>query len=122
MRAIKFKMIGSVYVADGEYTSYSKRYGKFLTIPDEFPSNGADVVKDLCPTGFFNHDFCCHHGKFDDGSRMYNLQASFIYYDILIAFKINRVIALGRLIMTFLFGGGQARKNGMFKLNNEKNN
>ena len=54
-------------------------------------------------------------GKFDDGDRCTNLQASLIIYDILI--DEGRWWRARRwFLATFLAGGGECRKNGMFKL------
>jgi len=120
MIPIQFNKVGGVYVSyGGNYVYYSPRYDKRLTIPNGYPSNGADTVRDICPTGFFCHDFCCNEGMWDNGSKMCNREASFIYYDILVAFKVPKMIAMIRWIGTFLFGGGRARKNGIFRLSTE---
>ncbi len=115
MEPIQFTKLGDVYTSVGEFVYTSVRYGRQLTIPDDYPSNGANVVKDRCATAFFCHDFCCNEGAWDNDIRMCNREASFVYHDILVHAGYP-FLAKIRWIGTFLFGGGQARKNGMWRV------
>jgi hypothetical protein len=112
---MSMRKVGDVYIADGKRTYYSARYDKTLTVPDGFPSNGANVVSDKCPLGFFVHDYGCVYGLWDDGTKMSNRELSFVYHDIL---KENGFWGRSkiRLVGTFLGGGGAARKNGMWNI------
>jgi hypothetical protein len=116
MRKIKYYKMGDVYVASQPYTFYSVRYKKRILIPEGFPSNGANVVIDLCPTAFFLHDYGCVTGTWLDGSLMCNRELSTVYHDVLCAFGF-RWLAKIRWIGTFLWGGGKARENGMWRVN-----
>lgn len=116
-KEVIFKKVGGVYVLEAPIYYYSKRYKKSISIPKGYPSNGADVVRDVCPLGFFVHDVICYRGKWDDGSKMTNREASTVYADILKekGFWWRSKI---RWVGTFLGGGGEARKNGMWSLKN----
>jgi hypothetical protein len=115
MRLIKCEKIGDAYIATEAFVYYSPRYDKTLTVEQGYPSNGANAVKDKCPTAFFAHDRGCERGKWDDGTPMCNRELSTMYADILWlnGFWIRAQI---RWIGTFLFGGGQAKKNGLWKV------
>lgn len=115
MEHIKFYKVGDVYLSTEKYVYYSERYDKFLTIPEGYPSNGANAVKDKCPTAFFVHDYGCNEGKWDDGSLMCNRELSSVYADILkgVGFWWRSKI---RWIGTFIGGGGQAKKNGWWSV------
>ena len=77
-------------------------------------SDGATGAFDLNSKSWWVHDRLCNTGLFDDGSKCSNLQASTIIYDILKNegrwFRARTWFAA-----TLLFGGGECRKNGMFK-------
>ena len=93
---------------------YSFRYGKTLTIkPTDLPYDGATYAIDIDSFGWLFHDVACRDGCFDDGSKCTNWQASQILSDILKEegrwFRSKTWLAA-----TWLFGGGKARKNGMF--------
>ncbi len=119
MRQIKCKEVGDVYVCLEDYTYYSPRYKKSLTVPEDYPSNGANVVKDKCPTAFFVHDLICDKGKWDDGTPMCNREASSVYADILkdSGFWWRSKV---RWIGTYLGGGGEAKENGWWNVKNKK--
>lgn len=116
MERIRCKKIGDAYSCREKFTYYSPRYRKYITIPLWYPSNGANYVKDLHPTAFFVHDRGCERGKWDDGTKMCNRELSFMYYDILVACKTSKCRAGIRGIGTFARGGGEARKNGMWRV------
>lgn len=92
---------------------YSERYSKCITVPIGYPSDGATGALDVCPKAWYVHDKLCDFGHFDDGSPCTNWQASTILSDILKEegywFRTHTW-----KYTTFLFGGGEARKNGMF--------
>lgn len=125
IKKFNYHKIGGVYIKDGEYLFYSHRYKQYLLIPDGYPSNGADIVEDICGKCFFIHDFICNEGRWLNGDLISNWQASFVYYDLLKEhFSLlqgqglfpriyNGALPYWRWIGTFLFGGGKARKNGM---------
>jgi hypothetical protein len=94
---------------------YSERYDKKVTVPYGYPSDGATFAVDIYSDGWWVHDKLCDTGMWDDGTRCTNWQASMVLSDIL--------KAEGRWArrwywkwFTFLGGGGEARKNGMFTL------
>lgn len=114
---ITFKMIGDVYINSGDYTAFIDRYQKSIFIPEGYPSNGANIVRDLCPTAFFLHDRGCESGKWSNGDLMCNRELSFVYYDILRYFGHN-IVAFDRWVGTFFGGGGKAKENGLWSVKN----
>lgn len=92
---------------------YSERYQKRVTVPQGYPSDGATGTWDLNTYAWWVHDVLCDKGTWEDGSKVTNWQASMVLYDILISdghwFFARRWFAA-----TWLFGGGVARKNGMW--------
>lgn len=117
-KLIECVKLGDAYRSGPRYTYYSERYGKSISVPANYPSNGANYVEDLHPTAFFVHDRGCEHGYWDDGSKMCNLELSFVYYDILVTCGTPRWRAAIRWAGTFLRGGGQARKHGLWRVKN----
>jgi len=94
---------------------YSKRYGKWVTVPEGYPSDGATFAEDIYSDSWWVHDKLCDTGFWDDGTRVTNWQASMVLRDILL--EEGRWIRAHRWFLpTFLFGGGECRKNGMLKL------
>jgi len=103
------------YYCAKEIRYYSERYDKWKTIPENYPSDGATFAEDIYSDSWWVHDGICDDGIWDDGTRITNWQASMVLRDILISEK--RYIRSWRWFWaTFLFGGGEARKNGIFKL------
>lgn len=96
------------------YTYFSERYGKHVTAKAGYKSDGASGAEDITSAGWVIHDVLCDFGVFDDGTPCSNLQASMILSDIL-ASEGRHVRRFTWFLATFLFGGGEARKNGMFK-------
>jgi len=70
------------YTSKG-FTYYSERYGKSITVPKGFKTDGATGVPDLAQEAWEVHDFIFSGGGFDDGTYPTNWQASNIYCDIL---------------------------------------
>lgn len=92
---------------------YSKRYRKWVTVEAKDVSDGATGVKDIDSFSWVFHDELCEEGKFDDGSKCNNWQASNVLSDILS--DENRWFReYTWFVGTWLFGGGKARENGMF--------
>ena len=122
---IKYHREGDVYVLDETYVYYSTRYKKSVTIEKGSLSDGATGARDVgakryrklgdkLSACFWVHDELCVTGKWDDGTKVSNFQASTVLCDIL---KADGYWFRGRSwwLPTFLFGGGAARDNGMFK-------
>jgi hypothetical protein len=114
---IDYIIIGDVYISKHSYHYFSPRYGKNLIIPANYPSNGANWVPNLSAAAFFVHDYGSIVGRWNDGTAMCNRELSTVYADILKAdgFWLRSKI---RWLGTFLFGGGEARKNGLWRLKN----
>ena len=127
------------YRFNGKLIYYSERYSKSITLEEDMWSDGATGFIDLGAdkfmsrsvmwirnnlhhmagyvksAWFFVHDKICNTGLWDDGTKIDNWTASTVAYDILYAdgYKILAVLVwLG----TYLFGGGEARKNGMRRI------
>ncbi len=115
------------------YLYYSRRYNRFVTVPDGYPSDGATGVKDIDSESWWVHDVLCDRGTWDDGILVTNWQASWVIADILYK-ESRRMFAADKawrglkrvsrswlwLAGTFLWGGGECRKNGMFRLKEDK--
>ena len=94
----------------------SVRYGKRITVPEGYKSDGASgPASDIWSDAWWVHDVMCDLGTWDDGTPCTNWQASRILSDILKA-EGRWFRARTWLVATFLFGGGKARKNGMFRV------
>jgi len=89
---------------------YSKRYKKHITVPYGYPSDGATGAIDIDSNGWWVHDVLCDKGVFDDGTPCTNWQASTILSDILRE-EGRWVRAIYWWPFTYLFGGGECRKN-----------
>lgn len=102
-----------MYILDKPILYFSTRYNKDVLVPKGYPSDGATGARDIDSKGWWVHDVLCDHGVFFDGSPCTNWQASMILHDILIQegywFR-----ARSWFVMTWLLGGGEARKNGMW--------
>lgn len=94
---------------------FSKRYGKWVDLEEDFFSDGATGAMDIFSFGWWVHDKLCNTGKWEDGSRLTNWQVSRVLADILWNEK-RQFRAIYWLFATFFGGGGEARKNGMFRL------
>lgn len=112
----KYKEGGSKkYLAISHLKYYSKRYNKYITINQNYNSDGATGAWDIVSFAWWVHDKLCEKGKWDDGISITNWQCSTVLFDIL--------TEEGKIFRnhwwkysTFLFGGGKARKNGMFRI------
>jgi hypothetical protein len=92
---------------------HSERYRKSIEVEHGYPSDGATGAIDLDTYGWWVHDKMCDLGVWEDGSKITNRQASMVLHDILMADG-HWFFARRWLIATWLFGGGEARKNGMW--------
>lgn len=117
------------------------RYGNRITVPLQYGSDGATGGLDVCDKSFFVHDWLCGNwagkgpkppkGLFDDGTQCTNWRASTIHCDLLRECAKERkgwrgiglyAMSIWRWPIIFLFGGGEARKNGMFKIKIRRRN
>ena len=103
------------YFCPQTFTYDSDRYGKSVTVKKDYASDGATGASDIYTKSWWVHDVLCDTGKWDDGTLCTNWQASMVLSDILKSEGRN-IRSKTWLVATFLFGGGKARKNGMFKL------
>lgn len=101
------------YLCPETINYYSKRYKKYITVLEGYPSDGASGAVDIDSTAWWVHDVLCDGGLFDDGSKCNNWQASMILRDILWreGFWFRSITWRPT---TWWFGGGKARDNGMF--------
>ena len=108
------------YLNPKAFTYISVRHGKSITVPKDYPSDGATGALDVCEKAWFVHDVACDRGTWDDGTPITNWEASQVISDIL-KYECKRWFRTHTWFWaTFLFGGGKARDNGLFKL--KKNN
>jgi len=103
------------YLCPRKIVYHSPRYGQTVTVPKNYLSDGATGATDIWSASWWVHDVLCDTGQWDDGTNCTNWQASRVCSDILKS-EGRWVRAYPWLICTFLFGGGQARKNGMVRL------
>ena len=102
------------YKLDKDVRYYSKRYDKWVLAKAGL-YDGATMAIDINSFSWLFHDALCNFGVFEDGSKCTNWQASMVLSDILRAE--NRPIrSFWWFVGTFVAGGGQARKNGLFKI------
>lgn len=103
----------SYYVNDKEFTYHCTRYNKHITVPINYHSDGATGARDIDSKCWWVHDVLCEYGKFNDGTKCTNWQASTILSDILKS-EGRWFRARSWFIATWLLGGGKARDNGMY--------
>ena len=102
-----------MYVLPYEIRWVSQRYGKVVTVPPGFESNGADWALDIWTEAWWVHDWFCRHGVWDDGSSVTNWEASSVLADILT--KEGRWFrARYWWLATWIAGCAKARRNGMW--------
>lgn len=101
------------YTLPYQINYFSTRYNRAVTVPVGYRSDGATFAIDIWSEGFWVHDKLCDTGKWDDGTLCNNWQASQVLSDILK--KEGRWLRSKYWFWaTWLFGGGEARKNGMY--------
>jgi hypothetical protein len=91
----------------------SKRTGKIIIVPLGRRSDGATGAIDIWSEAWWVHDELCLKGTWSDGTKVTNLEASLELFDILWK-EGRRVRAVFWGVATWIFGGGEARKNGMW--------
>lgn len=106
-------MVVKRYKLQHKIRYFSLRYKKWITVPKGYPSDGATGARDIKSQSWWVHDWLCDYGVFDDGTQCNNWQASMIVRDILLD-EDRWFRAHTWFVMTWLVGGGAARKNGMF--------
>ena len=106
------------YLLRTSYLHYSERYDKYVMLEMGMRSDGATYAWDIISLGWWVHDKLCNTGKWADGTKLTNWQCSMVLSDIL--WDEGRYIRSQRWkYATFLLGGGEARKNGMWRLKSE---
>ena len=91
----------------------SERYQKWVIREAQDNSDGATGAKDIDSFSWLFHDELCDTGKWEDGTPCTNWQGSNVCSDILDEenywFRKH-----SWFVATWLFGGEELRKNGMF--------
>jgi hypothetical protein len=106
---------GGKYRLDKEIVYFSPRYQKTITVPCGRISDGATGAMDITSRGWWIHDELCIKGCWDDGSKLSNWQCSQVLQDVLKSE--GRYWQSKRWFWaTWVFGGGAARDNGLFKV------
>ena len=101
------------YVVLVDLWYWSERYQKWIVCNTGDVSDGATGAYDINSFGWLFHDDLCNTGEFNDGAKCNNLQASHVVSDILEE-EGRWFRARSWFVATWLFGGGAARKNGMY--------
>lgn len=101
------------YIKETQLLYYSSRYKRHVLVPEGYASDGATGARDIVSNAWWVHDKLCDEGKFYDGTPCTNWQASMILKDILKS-EGRWFRARSWFVMTWLFGGGKARENGMY--------
>lgn len=104
---------GYNYVITKDVAYFSKRYGKWVKAKKGEKFDGATGAMDIDSKGWIIHDVLCRDGKFSDGTECTNWQASRILSDILSS-EGRYIRSKTWFAATWLFGGGKARRNGMY--------
>lgn len=113
---IKCRFVGDGFECEEDFTYYSPRYKKSVTVKRGFYSDGASgPARDIISNSWWVHDVLCRYGKWDDGTKVSNLEASMVLYDILWSESYKKTAVIWS-VSTFLFGGGMARKNGLWRV------
>lgn len=103
------------YTLDETIIYESPRYGKTVTVPKGYRSDGATGAMDITSRGWWVHDMLCDRGTWDDGTKLSNWQCSQVLQDILSS-EGRKWQGHRWFWATWLFGGGQARANGMLRV------
>ena len=127
------------YILLEDYVYFSKRYNRSKSLFQPMWSDGATSFVDLGADNimsrlfawcrnrihhmkgnkqtawFFVHDAFCNDGEWDGGEKISNWDASTVAGDILWAAG-YRFWSIPIWWATWLFGGGAARKNGMWRV------
>lgn len=109
-----FEEINGCYILKVPFSYFSQRYRKTISCPAGYISDGATGAYDVDSAAWLVHDRVCERGTWDDGSIITNWEASTVLSDLLKADG-YWLRAIYWWPATWLFGGGAARVNGMFK-------
>lgn len=101
------------YRLDSPIVYYSKRYKKMVTVAKGEDSDGATGAFDVVSRSWWIHDKLCKTGKWDDGTKITNWQCSQVLQDVLTE-EGRKWQGRRWFWATWMLGGGEARKNGMF--------
>jgi hypothetical protein len=84
---IEFEILprGGGYQVVHEIVYRSPRFRKIATVPVGYISDGATGAEDIASESWFVHDILCARGKWDDGTKCSNWQASWVLHDILLS-------------------------------------
>ena len=72
-----------MYYNPKEFTYYSERFNRNVTVPLNYESDGATGAIDIYSQAWWAHDILKENKKWDDGTECTNWQASWVIYDIL---------------------------------------
>ena len=98
------------YINRKQFTYWSSRYHKSVTVPVGFHSDGATGAIDIPKSkSWWVHDVLCETCVSDDGTPCTNWQASRVLSDILEA-EGHTLRSYGWLWSTFLFGGTKIKE------------
>ena len=115
----KYMAIGG-YGKEGGFTDsvrcFSKRYIKNVTVQAPYRSDGATCAPDIDSDAWWFHDVLCDRGYWDDHTPITNWQCSTILYDTMRIDGFGWARSAIWRSVTFIGGGGEARKNGMVRL------
>ena len=103
------------YIVMTDLWYFSRRYNDWVVCEQYFISDGATGAYDINSFAWLFHDKLCNTGTFNDMTPVTNWQASQLCSDIL-KDEDYWIRARTWKYTTFIGGGGEARKNGMFKL------
>mgnify|MGYP000630768381 CR=1 FL=1 len=92
---------------------YSKKHRKWVFLEKGFLSDGATGAFDIHSWAWWIHDKLCEDGTWADGTPCNNFQASTVL-GIILAKEKRYLRSIYWWWATWLVGGGQARKNGMW--------
>ena len=110
-----YRIVPGGYRLNHSLLYHSKRYAKWIAVEVDYFSDGATGGFDIFSEAWWLHDKLCDSGTWSDGSLVTNWQASMVIGDVLLREK-RYLRSAYWWCLTFLFGGGKARENGMFKL------
>ncbi len=110
---VQYRKVGDGYESTSPHTYFSSRYRRAITVPSGFFSDGATGAVDIETDAWWIHDVLCRYGRWDDGVRCSQWQASTVLFDILIRdgywFR-----APFWWLATLLFGGGATREGRIY--------
>lgn len=125
MPQIKYRRIDNdldyKYECTEDYTYYSKRYQRYVTVNAGELSDGASGAWDIPTDAWWIHDVLCKTGQWDCGVKLSNWDASTVLGDIL-WFDGFHFRSVYWWWATFLFGGGKCRENGLWRVRESETN